>query len=177
MLEHATEIEERQCAHVFTQGSEEQKMDWSAWIEGRSNATLAFHAQYAAEDARARRVAMTTLLRARSRILEAVADSLVRLRHRGELHDLVLLQHWTSLLAEESDWYAAKRGQEPPERMKLFRDPDFDRIRVAREEAEREIARRIAGVHIPSVPRVALGPVQAVLLAETVLVEFSRFEP
>jgi CHAT domain-containing protein len=137
---------------------------------------VAFHAQYGADDSRSKRIALATLLRARGRVLDAVTDSLVRLRLRGEAEDLELLARWTSLLAEESDWHAAKLNQVQPDPKRPSRDPDFDKIRVARENIEREIALRIAEVRIPSAPRVDVATVQAALPEETVLVEFIKFQ-
>jgi CHAT domain-containing protein len=174
LLARAAAIEEAQYSRALAQGSEEQKDDWAGLIAGRGAATLAFHARYGAADPRATRLALTTLLRARGRVLDAVTDLVGRLRRRGGAPDMALLQRWTRLLAEESGWYVNLLSQAPPTRRPTARDPDFDRIRVAREDVEREIARRIGDVPADTGSLVDVAQVQATLPKDCVLLEFSE---
>lgn len=168
-LERALEIEEIQITRAITQGSEKQKAHWSNLIGGLSNATMAFHAQFTAPKFLANKIVMTTLLRSKGRVLDALSESLIWLRLSGKQEDLALLARWTSLLTEESNWYASKLTVP-------VRDEKFDDIRSARENVEKQIALRIAEMHVSPAPRVDVTAVQAALSKESVLVEFCHFE-
>jgi CHAT domain-containing protein/tetratricopeptide (TPR) repeat protein len=178
ILRRVIDIEEAWVTRVVSQGSEKQKTYWSNVQDGRCNATLAFHAQYGVGDPNATALALTTLLRAKVRICDALASSILHLRQLNDVESLWLCEQWSALLMAEADWYAAILSEgETGLPFKVRRDPEFDRIRVAREDVERAIALKTSGVSL-SAPRAAdVDTVQQRIAPDTALIEFYRLIP
>jgi CHAT domain-containing protein/tetratricopeptide (TPR) repeat protein len=172
-LQRVTDIEETWLADVISQGSEEQKTDWSELWQGRCNATLAFQAQYGAGDARATKLALTALLRMKGRKCDALAASMLNLRKLDDAESLRLREQWSSLLTAEAEWYAAKLAEADELPFKVRRDAEFDRLRVAREDTERAIARKTSTVTLSAAAADA-DTVQRRIAADTALIEFYR---
>ncbi len=87
----STNIEEHNLALILNTGSEPQKRDYLATLSGSTNATISLHVQHAPNNLQATRLALTTILRRKGRVLDALTNSLQALRSRLNLADRALL--------------------------------------------------------------------------------------
>ncbi len=79
-LTQGTDIQETNLDTNLTVGSERQKQEYMATISGTTDATISLHTQAAPNNPQAIRLALTTILRRKGRILDAVTDNLRLIR-------------------------------------------------------------------------------------------------
>lgn len=94
--EKAEEINERHLGLLIATGSEEQKLALMATLANATNTTLSTHLMSARENEAAARLAMTTILRRKGRVLDAMVDSQSALRSRLKPEDQALLDDLAS---------------------------------------------------------------------------------
>ena len=79
-LTQGMQIEERNLDINLAVGAEAQKQSYIATIASTTDAAISLHLQSASNDSSAARLALTTLLRRKGRILDALTDGMQRLR-------------------------------------------------------------------------------------------------
>ena len=94
--ERAEEINERNLALILSTGSEQQKQLFLNTLTGQTFASVSLHVRVAPDDARAARLALTTILRQKGRSLDAMADEVGALRRRASPEDRALLDRLAS---------------------------------------------------------------------------------
>lgn len=82
VMAKATEISERHLALVIAAGSEDQKREFVATFADETDVILSLHLRLAPGNPEAAQMAMTTILRRKGRILDAMADSIGAVRRR-----------------------------------------------------------------------------------------------
>src|SRR5262249_29548980 len=87
----AAEVSERNLALNLVAGSERQRLAYLKTYARDFDRYLTLHLRRAPNDARARDLAITTILRAKGRVLDATTDSLAALRRRAAPEDQALL--------------------------------------------------------------------------------------
>jgi len=87
----AADILEHDVYLVLGSGSEVQKRDYMATLAASSDFTIDLHLSLAPKDAAAERLALTTILQRKGRILDVMADTLASARRRAGEHDKPLL--------------------------------------------------------------------------------------
>jgi tetratricopeptide (TPR) repeat protein len=75
--------------HTAT-GSERQRLIYLTPLAGELNQTVSYHLNYARHNPRARDLAVTTILRRKGRVLEAMSDTIGALRRRSRPQDQAL---------------------------------------------------------------------------------------
>lgn len=75
-------IAEHNLALILTTGSETQKRNYLATLSSATNATISLHVQSAPTNPQAARLALTTILQRKGRVLDALTDSLQAVRGR-----------------------------------------------------------------------------------------------
>ncbi|MCA1815645.1 MAG: tetratricopeptide repeat protein, partial [Acidobacteria bacterium] len=172
-MARAAEIRERNLATVLTVGSEQQKRLYMATLAAETDAVIAFHTTAAPADRQAAALALTTVLRRKGRVLDAVADQIAALRRRLDPEDQRLLDRLAAARAElarltiradETDANAAARRAD---RARL--ETEIDRL-------EQDVSARSAAFRAASQP-VTIERVRAALPAGAALVEFAVFRP
>jgi MYXO-CTERM domain-containing protein len=169
--ERANEITERHLGLIIATGAEDQKLAYMASLWPLTNETLSLHAQRGLADPRAGRLALTTILRRKGRVLDAMAAGVERLRRRLAPDDQVLL-----------DDLAAARGQLAAAILRVgSADPASRRAELTRlEEQVRDLEAKISGksaeFRVQSAP-VTLEGVQAALPEGAALVEIAVYTP
>ena len=172
LLSQGTDVEERNLGILLAVGSERQKQDYMATVSSTTDATISLHVQAAPDNPQAARLAFTTILRRKGRILDAVTDNLLSLRQNLTSEDQTLL-----------DQLAATRSQvatlifKQPENI----SPDQYRNQVATlkaqsDELEATLARRSSQFRSASQP-VTLEAVQQLIPADAALVELVLYRP
>ncbi|WP_438037252.1 CHAT domain-containing protein [Sorangium sp. So ce204] len=184
MIEQAANIEDRNAAILLTTGGDEQKRATMATLRGSTDAAISLHVQFAPANVAARRLALTTMLRRKGRVLDAMTLGLAALRRRAGPEDRLLLDKLSRVSAELSTltWRgpeARQPGQSPE---------DYDngqlaqyRANLARLDAERQTLEAEIGRRSPELKAelslVSLAQVQAAVPDGAALVEVFRYHP
>ena len=168
----ATEVGEHNLALVLASGSEAQKLRYMETFAEGTDITVSLHRRSAPDDEGATRLALTTVLRRKGRVLDAMSSSLQAVRERltpegkaaldelagvrGELARLVLRGPGRTPLAEFEQAVASARDRE-------------QQLEAIAESAEPRVSAQALAVTIAAV--------QAALPADAVLVEFIAYRP
>jgi CHAT domain-containing protein/Tfp pilus assembly protein PilF len=98
-LTRAAEISEQHVVNMLATGSEDQKNAYLAKreISNETNGAVSLHVQFAPKDPQALRLAITTILRRKGRILDVVSGSQQTLRNRLKPEDRSLLTDLANL--------------------------------------------------------------------------------
>ncbi|XYI00849.1 tetratricopeptide repeat protein [Sorangium sp. So ce1128] len=181
-LELSTAIEDRNAALVLSIGADEQKRAYMATLWNSTRAAISFHVQLAPNDEAAKRLAVTTILRRKGRVLDAMAHGLTALRRRLAPEDRSLLDRLSRVSAELSA--LAWRGPVEPRSHELPVDQarleqyraEVARLDADRQKLEAEISRRSPAAQAELSP-VTLTQVQDAVPEGAALVEFFRYQP
>ncbi|WP_204154601.1 CHAT domain-containing tetratricopeptide repeat protein [Leptolyngbya sp. CCY15150] len=165
-------LEETDLSRNLVIGSEESKQAYIATISGTTNAVISLHLQDANANPVAARLALTTVLRRKGRILDAVTDSLQRLRENLTPELTTVLDDYTSTQTQLSNLIYRGLGDEDPE---IYRN-QLDTLQQQAEDLENQLAQASAEFRIETQP-VELADIQALIPADAALVELVRYEP
>jgi CHAT domain-containing protein/tetratricopeptide (TPR) repeat protein len=168
----AAEIEEKVMDALLATGSARQKALFFATMEARTHALISLHAQHAPADERAARLALTTILRRKGRVLDASADTVRALRDRADPGDVQRLEELASLRGELAT--RSLRGPLPSQSPEAHAAV-LAELRARADESERALAPRYAALRRPGV--VSIEVVQRRLPARAALVEMVRYRP
>ncbi|MGD2182687.1 tetratricopeptide repeat protein [Lusitaniella coriacea] len=171
-LQRGVNIQENNLSLIFTTGSESEKRAYIRTLSGTTYRTISLHLQGAPNNPQAARLALTTLLRRKGRILDALTESLNLLRQNLTPENQALL-----------DQLAAKRTQlsnliyNKPENLPLdeYRR-QVSTLKAEAEKLESELSRRSAEFRVESEP-VTIEAIQALIPSDTALVEIVQYKP
>jgi CHAT domain-containing protein/lipopolysaccharide biosynthesis regulator YciM len=171
-LSQGMDVEEHNLDILLAVGSERQKQDYMATLFVSTNATISLHIQFSPNNPQASRLAFTTILRRKGRILDAVTDSLLSLRQNLKPEDQTLL-----------DQLAATRSQvatlifKQPENISLdqYRQ-QVATLKAQADQQEATLARRSTQFRSASQP-VTIEAIQKLIPADAALVELVLYYP
>lgn len=171
-LEQALAAEEYNLSLNLAVLADSQRQAYTATISGSTQRSLSLHLQSAPTSPEVAELALTTLLRRKGRILDASADSLQRLRQNLTSEDQATLDR----LIDTQRQLANLTFNPPPDLV-----PEQYRARLSELEAEANqlettLTRRSAVFRAETEP-VTLAAVQAQIPANSVLVEYVRYQP
>ncbi len=168
----ANAIGERNLALNLAIGSERQKLGYLALLSKGTNFTLSLHSQAAPCDQRALNLAFTTLLRWKGRGLDAMTNTIALLRRQA-----------TPEVQAIFDRLAVARSQLATLTLRTSEAAGTmtyqERLRVFEEQVEKlesELSSRSVEFRTQAQP-VTLAAVQAVLPADSALIEFTVYTP
>jgi CHAT domain-containing protein/Tfp pilus assembly protein PilF len=164
------DIAERELAFVLASGTERDHLAYFEREAHLLDTTIGFHAQVAPKRASAARLAFTTLLRRKGRVLDAAAASLGTLRARLSVDDKKLLDELEAARAKLAK-IAVQGAQMTPDYGKQVAELS-DQI----QRLEVTLARKNAELKIALQP-VELAAVQKKLPKGTRLVELVNYQP
>ncbi|MDY7021598.1 MAG: CHAT domain-containing protein, partial [Cyanobacteriota bacterium] len=171
-LSRGLEVEEQNLNILLATGSERQKQDSMKTLSERTNFTISFHIQNAPNNSEAARLALTTLLRRKGRILDVVTNDLQLLRENITPENQQLLDELQSVRTQ-----LATLIYNQPENLPL--EQYRQQVTTLEEEAEQleaELSRRSAEFRTLSEP-VTIEAVQQLIPKDAALVEFVLYEP
>jgi CHAT domain-containing protein/Tfp pilus assembly protein PilF len=175
-LTRGTEISERTINSVLTgsTGTENQKHAYMAMdsIAFETKGAVTLHMQFAPNSEQAARLALITLFRRKGRVLDAVSDTIQRLRQHLNPDDAQLLDELTiarSLLAA-----LALNGPEdvPPSQY----ETELHRAQAEADRLETTISTRSAELRAEFKP-ITFEQVQSAIPTDAVLIEIVSYEP
>jgi len=168
----ASESEERYVGLNLALGSEREKIAFLRNVSSRSSRSISFHISLAPNDPAARNLAVTTVLRRKGRVQDALADNLAALRRRFAAGDRMLIDELNVTTSRLAKLYLnGPQRLTVAEHQKQIKAVEDQRIKL-----EADIAARSLGAYESPQP-VTLAAVRAVLPSDAALVEFVVYEP
>ncbi|MDC3959553.1 CHAT domain-containing tetratricopeptide repeat protein [Polyangium jinanense] len=168
----AAEIRERQAALVIAGGSEAQKRAFVATMRTGTDFLTSLHARVMPADAEARKLALTTILQRKGRVLDVMAGSLAALRRKLGPEEAKLADELAAARGEVARLAMRGPAGQPLE--------EFKAELARREEKARAIEEKVGGrsdVFRAEETPVTIERVQAQVPAATALVEISLYVP
>jgi CHAT domain-containing protein len=168
----ANEITERSVSLNLTIGSERQKLVYLQSLFEQTNQSVFLQTKYAPDNVLAANLAATTVLRQKGRVLDAAASNLVELRQRFAPQDSALLDKFNKLSKQTAELMLNGAKDTPLTEYQS----NIKALTDEREKIEGEISRRAAGFFPKSQP-VSLSAIQALIPADSALIEFAVYTP
>ncbi|HKO61847.1 MAG TPA: tetratricopeptide repeat protein [Pyrinomonadaceae bacterium] len=175
-LTRGTEISERTINSVLTSstGTENQKNAYMAMdsIAFETKGAVTLHVQFARESEQAARLALTTLLRRKGRVLDAVSDTIQRLRQHINPKDGQLLDELTIARSRLAALALNGPGSVPPDQYEI----ELDKAQAEADRLEATISTRSAEFSAGIKP-ITLEEVQSAIPSDAVLIEIVSYQP
>ncbi|HST53771.1 MAG TPA: CHAT domain-containing tetratricopeptide repeat protein [Pyrinomonadaceae bacterium] len=164
-------VEEKIIPLNLALGSERQKIAYLPQLQ-YPDKIITLHVGLARDNAEARDLAVSTVLRHKGLVLDALSESLSALRQRFSPQDQALLDELSDINSKLSRLaLSGPQKISPTEQQSQLKELDTQRERI-----EAEISRRSAGFYESSQP-VTLAAVQAAVPKGAALVEFAIYHP
>ena len=165
------DVREQNLAHNLPIGSDRQKLEYVGLFNDDIDGIVSLHTQTAPDSQAALRLAVTVVLQRKGRALDAIVDSVDRLRARATPEERTVVTQ----LAESRTRLATITLRGPG------RDADAYRAQVRElvdsvDVLEADLSARSAAYRSESRP-ITLEAVQAALPRDTTLIEFVRYRP
>jgi CHAT domain-containing protein/Tfp pilus assembly protein PilF len=171
-LSQGMQIEERNLDINLVVGSEQQKRDYITTISGTTNVAISLHFQAAPTNPDAARLALTSILQRKGRILDALTDNLNRLRQNLTPADQILLDNLASTRTQLATLYYGGLGKLTPEQYK----ERITQLQQQSTQLEAELNNRSATFRTENQP-ITLAAVQKQIPVDAALVELVSYKP
>lgn len=170
LLERAQRIAENNTAHFLLSGSEARKLAYVQQLVGNVDANVSF--ALAAASPRAKAIALTGVQQYKGRVLDAMTDSVARLRQSVVPQDRALLDELAAVAQEFSTLTFRGPGNLPAA---AYRQR-LDALAQQQEKLEAELSSRSAAFRQAVTP-ITLEGVRQALPVDAALVEWFRYAP
>ncbi|MBD2772335.1 CHAT domain-containing tetratricopeptide repeat protein, partial [Iningainema tapete] len=173
LLQNLLEIEEKELVDNFARNSEQSKQIYMNDVKyTTTNPIISLALQEARNNSTAAQLAVTTVLRHKGRVLDAMADSVQILRsqlaNKPEL--LWLFDEWLSVLQQQS-------ALEYKEKTILQQNKDtFSQLEAQRQKLEEKISKRSAEFR-KTIQPVELSAIQAKIPKDAAIIEIVQYQP
>ncbi|MGB3189226.1 MAG: CHAT domain-containing tetratricopeptide repeat protein, partial [Limnoraphis sp.] len=171
-LSRGLDVEEQNLNVLLATGSERQKQDSMKTISNTTNAAISLHIKDAPNNSEAARLALTTLLRRKGRILDVMTNDLQLLRENITPENQQFLDELATVRTQLATLIYNK-----PET--LSQEQYYQQVATLRTKAdqlEAELSRRSAEFRTLSEP-VTIEAVQQLIPEDAALVEFVLYDP
>ena len=168
----ASEVEEHFVDLNLAVGSEREKLSLVASLSSRLSRNISLHTYLAPNDPQAVNLAVTSVLRRKGRVQDAMSAGLAALRRRFGAEDQKLLDQLNQVTSK-----LANLVLNGPQKVATAEHQEqIKTLEQQREGLEAEVSRRSAGFYGPSLP-VTLSAVQAAIPLDAALIEFAVYRP
>jgi CHAT domain-containing protein/Tfp pilus assembly protein PilF len=171
-LERAASIEEHNLSLILADGSESQKSAYTDTLRSSTNLALSLHLQGISTDRSAARLAATTALRRKGRVLDAMSDGMTALRRHLSEADRGLLDELNSVRSQRAAWSHKGPGDMPTEQYRTR----AEQLEAQQQELESRLSARSAAFRELSEP-VTVERVQQALPPHAALIEWVVYQP
>jgi CHAT domain-containing protein len=166
------DVEEYNLALILSTGSEQQKQLFLNTLSDEAQATVSLHVRSAPTNVQAAQLALTTILRRKGRVLDAMTDQLAALRRRATPEDQKLLDRLADVQSHLATLQISGGGKFTLE----ARRAEIARLETEQERLEDAISRSSAEFRAAGQP-VTLDAVHQALPADAALVELFIYKP
>jgi CHAT domain-containing protein len=143
-----------------------------ATLSKETEAIIALHARVAPEHQPAAELAVTTILRRKGRVLDAMTDQIAALRRRLDAADRALLEQWSAARSALARLAVHDTGKQPA----ALRQAEKTRLEAEVERLEADISTRSAAFRTEVQP-VTLSSVQRAIPEHMALIEMAVYRP
>lgn len=172
LMARSTDIHEYNLHLILASGSEDQKRAYLTTLAGEANSLISLHTRSAPQNAAARALALTTGLRRKGRVLEAMTDTVAQLRRRLDPEAQQLLTDLTTVRTQ----LATLVLQGPGVQSVAQYDRQRTDLETKAQHLEATISARSAPFRVQTQP-VTVAQVQAAIPPEAALVEIVIYQP
>ncbi|TVQ53104.1 MAG: CHAT domain-containing protein, partial [Spirulina sp. DLM2.Bin59] len=166
------DVEEHNLDTMLTIGSESQKQDYMNTISGTARRVISLHLQTAPNHPEAAQLALTTLLRRKGRILEAVTDNLQTLRQNLTPANQKLLDDLAHTRSQLAALTFSPPENLPPEQYRQ----QISQLQTQANDLESQLARNSVEFRIQTEP-VTIPAIQALIPSDAALIELVVYQP
>jgi CHAT domain-containing protein len=170
LLIRSSAIREHTLALMLTLGSEAQKLASAAMLRNETDMIVSLHTRVAPDDGQALRLALTTVLRRKGRVLEAMTDTLAALRRQVQPEVQKLLTQWATVRGHLATLVFTGLGTQSPE---AYRS---QLTQLDAQALEAQLSARSAAFRTQTQP-VTLAQVRAAIPEGATLVELALYAP
>ncbi|MEK6300318.1 MAG: tetratricopeptide repeat protein [Acidobacteriota bacterium] len=182
-LARGLDLEERQLSSILATGSEDQKLAYTAKLSSGTSNAVSLHLREAPNNVQAARLALTTVLRRKGRVLDALAESLQTLRRLGRPEDQALLEKLAAARARLSGKVLkpGEKPESPPATPATVwgafgeMPHEINKIKEEVRQLEAELSARSVAATKP-VPPITLEMIQSLIPQGTALVELALYD-
>jgi CHAT domain-containing protein len=169
----ANDVSELALSSILATGSEDQKQAYFNTLWGSTYGTVSLHVQSAPALSEAARLSLTTILRRKGRVLEAMRDLFRVLRQHADPNDTKRIDEIARARAELAarSLRGPARGEDPQ-----IHERDLAERHKAVSQIEESLASRYAALGLKQIP-VTLEAVQGTLPLDAALVEYFVYRP
>lgn len=167
----ANEILEYNALLNMRIGAEREKLAYMKTLEVVDSNTMTLNFRAAANSPAARELALTSVLRRKGRVLDAISDSFAALRQRFDAQDQNLFEDLNQATTELINFVANAQSFAPDDYRR-----ELKTLEEKRETIENKISRRSAGFYEAD-KSVSLNNVRALIPENAVLIEFAVYRP
>jgi CHAT domain-containing protein/Tfp pilus assembly protein PilF len=171
-LSRGLSIEENNLSLIFTTGSEAQKRAYMNTLSGKTHGVISLHLRDAPNNPEAAQIALTTLLRRKGRILDALTDNVQLIRENLTPENQQLLDQLTDTRTQLANLIYNKPENLSGEAYKT----QVANLKAKANQLEAELSRRSAEFRTISQP-VTIEAIQQQIPADAVLVELTLYQP
>ncbi|BAZ54048.1 peptidase-like protein [Nostoc sp. NIES-4103] len=173
-LSRSLEVEKHNLPLIFAVGSEQRKQNYAKTFAGSTNLAVSLAFQKAAKNPTVSRLALTTVLRRKGLVLDAVADNIQTLRSQLAQNPETkkLLDEWLNVLQQLSALVYRGQGKQTPEQYQT----QFQQLEAEKERLEDAISKKSAEFRTTTQP-VELAAIQAKIPPDAALVEIVLYKP
>jgi CHAT domain-containing protein/tetratricopeptide (TPR) repeat protein len=167
-------VEDHNQALIFAVGSEQRKQDYARTFTRRTDAIISLSLQQAGKNPTVASLALTTVLRRKGLVLDAVTDNIQTLRSQlaDKPETKKLFDDWLNVNQQLSTLAYRGQGKQSPTEYKA----QFQRLEAEKERLEEAISTKSAEFRTATQP-VELAAIQTQIPKDAALVEIVRYEP
>ncbi|NET69787.1 MAG: CHAT domain-containing protein [Sphaerospermopsis sp. SIO1G2] len=166
-------IEEYNLTYNLAAGFERQKRNYMKTVSGTKNWTISLHLNSALNNSKAARLALTTILQRKGRILDILTRNIQILRQRNnEPKSQKLIDELSNLYSQ----IAALRHNPPRELSPSQYRQQVTNLQAKIKQQEDQLSRSSAEFRLQSQP-VSIEAIQKLIPADAALVEFVKYRP
>jgi CHAT domain-containing protein len=169
-LNQGLEVEETNILRNVVTLTEREQQAYLQTLKYSENGIISLHLQQLPQDSQASRVALTTILRRKGRILDTLSHRLQRLRADASPADQQQLQQLSQLYTQLTNLYNQGAGNLS---LEAYRQ-QVQTLENQIEQQQKQLAQNLPEL---SPQPVTLTAIQALIPKDAVLIEFFRYEP
>lgn len=168
----ASNIHDKNLSLIIAVGSEQQKRLYMDTLDMQTNVAISLHIRSAPQSVAASQLALTTILRRKGRVLDAMADSIEALRRRAKPEDREVLDHLSAVRSQLARLIL--NGPDPRNREQY--DIEVARLENEIQRLEASISEQSAKIKHETQP-ITLESAQQAIPPDSALIEISTFRP
>ena len=167
-------VEEHNLELIFAVGSEQRKQNYARTFTGTTDGIISLSIQKAPNNPTVARLALTTVLRRKGLVLDAVTDNIQTLRSQlaNQPETKKLFDDWLNVNQQLSTLAYRGQGKQSPAEYKT----QFKQLETEKERLEEAISSKSAEFRTATQP-VELAAIQATIPKDAALVEIVRYKP